>query len=165
MTGIISTSLLMKDRILMRQRSTNCTTLLSRLIDQYRNNGYLYSQICILTVKKESASLLNGVEKIGNHSISSTRSNKGVLFTTARKFKGLEADVIIIIDVDEATFADPENRRLFYVGSSRAKHFLDIAYVGEDESLKRLVSAMSDERYPTPVIGLARSLDVKPVKA
>jgi len=138
---------------------------LSRLIDQYRNNGYLYSQICILTVKTESASLLNGVEKIGNHSISSTRSNKSVLFTSARKFKGLESDVIIIIDVDEATFADPENRRLFYVGSSRAKHFLDIVYVGEDESLRRLVSAMSDERYPTPVIGLARSLDVKPVKA
>ena len=138
---------------------------LSRLIDQYRNNGYLYNQICVLTVKTESASMLNGMEKIGNHTISSVRNNKGVLFTTARKFKGLESDVIIIIDVDENTFADSENRRLFYVGSSRAKHFLDIVYVGEDESLKRLVSAMSDERYPTPVIGLARSLDVKPVKA
>lgn len=137
---------------------------LSRLIDQYRNNGYLYNQICVLTVKTESASMLNGVERIGNHTISSVRNNKGVLFTTARKFKGLESDVIIIIDVDENTFADSENRRLFYVGSSRAKHFLDIVYVGEDESLKRLVSAMSDERYPTPVIGLARSLDVKPVK-
>lgn len=138
---------------------------ISRLIDQYRNNGYRYSQICILTVKTEATSMLNGVEKIGNHSISSTRSNKGVLFTTARKFKGLESDVIIIINVDGTTFSDAENRRLFYVGSSRAKHFLDIVFVGEDEGLKQLVSAISDERYPTPFIGLARSLDVKPVKA
>ncbi len=137
---------------------------LSRLIDQYRNNGYLYSQICILTVKTEATSLLNGIDRIGNHDILSNRSNKGVLFTSARKFKGLESDVIIIIDVDETTFTDAENRRLFYVGTSRAKHFLDIMYVGADEDLKHVVSSINDERYPTPVMGIARSLSVKPVK-
>ncbi len=136
---------------------------LSKLIDQYRNNGYAYDQICVLTVKTESSSWLTGVEKIGNHTIKTTRGKNNVLFTTARKFKGLEADVIIIIDVDADTFADVEKRRLFYVGASRAKHYLDIVYTEGKENLQVLVEQINNEKYPTPVIGVARSLNVKPM--
>lgn len=135
---------------------------LSVLIDQYRNNGYAYNQICILTVKTENLSFLNGVEKVGNHVIKATRGNGNVLFTTARKFKGLEADAIIIIDVDADTFAEEESKRLFYVGASRAKHYLDILFIGNQTELERMVENMSDTKYQTPVIGIARSLNVKP---
>ena len=134
---------------------------LSVLIDQYRNNGYAYNQICILTVKTENASFLNGVERIGNHSIKTTRSNSNVLFTTARKFKGLEADAIIIIDIDADTFAEQESRRLFYVGASRAKHFLDIVFIGGRSELENMVLNISYKKYQTPFIGIARSLNVK----
>ena len=92
-----------------------------------------------------------------------TRGNSNVLFTTARKFKGLEADVIIIIDADPETFADEESRRLFYVGASRAKHYLDIVFVGDNQALGEMVEQISDKKYPTPFIGIARSLDVKPI--
>lgn len=136
---------------------------LSVLIDQYRNNGYAYNQICILTVKTEKASFLNGVERIGNHSIKTTRGNSNVLFTTARKFKGLEADAIIIIDIDADTFAEEDSKRLFYVGASRAKHFLDIIFIGGKQELENVVSNISNKRYPTPFIGIARSLNVKPI--
>ena len=136
---------------------------ISVLIDQYRKNGYAYSQICILTVKTETASMLNGVEKIGNHTISSTRGNNSVLFTTARKFKGLEADAIIIVDADADTFADEESKRLFYVGASRAKHCLDIIFVGDKSELEDMVKSISNQKYPTPFVGIARSLNVKPV--
>lgn len=136
---------------------------LSVLIDQYRNNGYAYNQICILTVKTETTSFLQGVEKIGNHSIKTTRGNSNVLFTTARKFKGLEADAIIIIDADTETFADEEGKRLFYVGASRAKHYLDIVFVGGKAELEDIVSKIGDKKYPTPFIGIARSLNVKPM--
>ncbi len=136
---------------------------ISSLIDQYRNNGYAYNQICILTVKTEAASFLQGVDKIGNHSIKSIRGNNGVLFTTARKFKGLEADVIIIIDLEGETFAEEESRRLFYVGASRAKHYLDIIFVGDNEALSEMVKVISNKNYPTPVIGIARSLNVRPI--
>ncbi len=136
---------------------------LSVLVDQYRNNGYAYNQICILTVKTENMSFLNGVEKIGNHAIKTTRGNSNVLFTTARKFKGLEADAIIIIDADAGTFADEESKRLFYVGASRAKHYLDIVFVGNKTDLEDMVSNISDKKYPTPFIGIARSLNVKPI--
>ena len=136
---------------------------LSVLIDQYRNNGYAYNQICILTVKTENASFLNGIERIGNHSIKTTRGNSNVLFTTARKFKGLEADAIIIIDIDADTFAEEESKRLFYVGASRAKHFLDIVFIGGKQELENMASNISNKKYPTPFIGIARSLNVKPM--
>ena len=136
---------------------------LAVLIDQYRNNGYAYRQICILTVKTEVASFLQGVDKIGGHSVKSTRGNSNVLFTTARKFKGLEADAIIMIDVDETTFSNEENKRLFYVGASRAKHQLDIVFVGDKAGVENMVESISDKKYPTPIMGIARSLNVKPV--
>ena len=62
---------------------------ISLLIDQYRSNGYAYNQICILTVKTETMSIMQGVERLGVHSIKTARGNSSVLFTTARKFKGL----------------------------------------------------------------------------
>lgn len=136
---------------------------LSTLISQYRNNGYAYSQICILTVKTEAISILHNVDRIGNHEIKSIRGNNSVLFTTARKFKGLESDVIIIVDVDEDTFSNEESKRLFYVGASRAKHFLDIIFVGDKQNLDSMISGLSDKKFPTPLIGIARSLNVKPV--
>lgn len=136
---------------------------LSILIDQYRNNGYAYNQICILTVKTELTSFLHGIEKIGNHSIKTIRGNSNVLFTTTRKFKGLEADAVIIIDVDAETFDGEEGKRLFYVGASRAKHSLDIVFIGDKTELADTVSKIDNKRYPTPIIGIARSLNVKPI--
>ncbi len=42
---------------------------------------------------------------------------KGVKYTTCRKFKGLEADAVILIDVDESIFEE-EHKLLYYVGTS-----------------------------------------------
>lgn len=85
------------------------------------------------------------------------------MFTTARKFKGLEADVVIIVDIDAKTFEDEESKGLFYVGASRAKHYLDIIYVGDKDDLQNMVKNISDWYYPTPTIGIALSLNVKPI--
>lgn len=52
---------------------------------------------------------------------------------------------------------------LIYVGASRAKHYLDIVYVGDNQSLGEMVEQISDKKYPTPFIGIARSLNVKPI--
>lgn len=146
---------------------------MSVLIDQYRNNGYAYDQIVILSGLSEeqlnssdsemtNKSVLAGVEKVGNHKISTRREPNSVLFTTVRKFKGLEADVIIMVDVDENTFANEESKRLFYVGTSRAKHFLDIVYQGDNEGLSAIAEEVFDKSVPTPILGIARGLNVKP---
>ncbi len=141
----------------------NALKKISSLIDQYRLNGYKYEQICIITTKTEDKSFMNGIQKIGNHKIFSTRTKDGVLFTTARKFKGLEADVIIVIDVDQNTFINDENRRIFYVGTSRAKHNLDIIHIEDDEDIRKLASNLVGEESRRPLLDIAKGLNVKPI--
>ena len=67
-----------------------------------------------------------------------------------------------MVDVDENTFANEESKRLFYVGTSRAKHFLDIVYQGDNEGLSAIAEEVFDESVPTPILGIARGLNVKP---
>lgn len=42
------------------------------------------------------------------------------LFTSCRKFKGLQADCVILVDFDAEAF-DDDGKLLFYVGASRAR--------------------------------------------
>jgi len=72
------------------------------------------------------------------NSVLSERVNNGLYrqkyrFTTCRKFKGLEADAVILIDVEKETFreANEETYResnvfVYYVGASRARLRLDV---------------------------------------
>jgi hypothetical protein len=60
--------------------------------------------------------------------IDAWREDKGVLFSTVKSFKGLEADAIIIIDVpveEDSTFFRQSD---FYVACSRAKHVLVVIH-------------------------------------
>ncbi len=89
------------------------------------------NDIVILTCKTEETSILKDY-------ISSGKYKKKYTFSTCRKFKGLEADAIILIDVDDTTF-NPENVQLYYVGTSRARIRLDIAAILNDEQCNRLL--------------------------
>jgi Superfamily I DNA and RNA helicases len=111
---------------------------LEELISVYINAKIPMDQIAILTAKTEERSVLSGVEKIGKWLLTTRREGAGILFTTVRKFKGLESAAIIITDVDALTFDTPEARNLFYVGASRAKSFLDIVTVLDKEQLQTL---------------------------
>ena len=72
-------------------------------------------------------------------------SEDRVSFTTARKFKGLEADIIILIDGDAQTFSNDEGRRLFYVGASRGKHYLNVAVLLSSEEEEALAEAIKEK--------------------
>lgn len=77
-----------------------------------------YKDVVILTCKTENTSILSGKTLNGLY------RNK-YRFTTCRKFKGLEADVVLLIDVDGNTF-NSENVLIYYVGTSRARIKLEI---------------------------------------
>ena len=85
-------------------------------IDSLKSEGV--KDIVILTCKTEAGSILNNQIKEGKY------RNKYV-FSTCRKFKGLEADAVILIDVDGETF-NSENVLIYYVGTSRARLRLEI---------------------------------------
>ena len=88
------------------------------IIKMLVNDGY--SDIVILTCKTEDTSLLSDY---CNNSVYKYEKGK-CIFTTCRKFKGLEADAIIVIDIDKSTF-DGKGEQLMYVGSSRARYKLN----------------------------------------
>lgn len=104
------------------------------IIDELAADGY--RDIVILTCKTEATSVLSNSVKGGRY------RNK-YLFTTCRKFKGLEADVVVLVDVDKTTF-EPDNVLLFYVGTSRARIKLEITAVLSDDDCKDiLLSALN----------------------
>jgi hypothetical protein len=75
-----------------------------------------YDDIVILTCLTEEESILNRVIVRKNY----VSGNYKVPFTTCRKFKGLEADAIIMVDVSRDVLAGDKGN-LFYVGATRAK--------------------------------------------
>ena len=105
-------------------------------IEQFEESGD--GLTVILTCKTEVASVLN--EQIQNG-----KYNGKYLFTTCRKFKGLEADNIILVDVDANTF-NAEDVMMYYVGTSRAKTGLRIITTLDDDTCSGLLMEKFD--YP-----------------
>lgn len=136
---------------------------LEQRIRYYTDEGVKKSQITILTTKTIESSILNGLAKIGSYSITNQPNNKHILFTTARKFKGLESDVIFIIDIDKDTFVNDSNRMVFYVASSRAKSQLELISLLTNEEEEEMIKNITDSQ-DTRRIRLQTDLGVKLVK-
>lgn len=101
------------------------------IIDNLAADGY--RDIVLLTCKTEKASILSDYVNNGKY------RNK-YLFTTCRKFKGLEADVVVLLDVDKSTF-EQDNVLIFYVGTSRARIKLEIAAILSDDDCKEILAS------------------------
>jgi hypothetical protein len=79
-------------------------------------------QMAILSPHRQQKSSLASVTTVAGHPIVTKREDRGILFSTVRRFKGLEADVVLLIDQDRA---DPECSVVHrYVAASRARHML-----------------------------------------
>ena len=92
------------------------------LISEYLAVGI--SDIVLLTCKTEDTGLLAKLVTNGYY-------KEKYLYTSCRKFKGLEADAVILMDLDSSTFT--ENVLIYYVGTSRARIKLDIVTTMSDE--------------------------------
>lgn len=108
-----------------------------QFVDDWVGKGKLKpSQIAILSPFEKSKSCLGEATKIGKTPICTNpnewRANNGVLLTTIRRFKGLEADAVIVTDVPNPEKTPYFSTSDFYVGCSRAKHMLVILAAGSD---------------------------------
>jgi len=131
------------------------------IIRNYTDNGLLKKQIVLLTAKTEESSLLRNSSSVGAYHLSREIADGGILFTSARKFKGLESDVIIMVDVDDDTFNNDEARRVFYVGASRAKHYLEIVAVLNDEQISLVSENLTRQRGKNAKMLIGSYLKVK----
>lgn len=75
-----------------------------------------YEDIMILTCSTEEQSIIAPLIKRKNFEMSGFK----IPFTTCRKFKGLEAEAVIMVDINREVL-DGDKGNLFYVGASRAK--------------------------------------------
>ena len=136
-----------KDEILSAVDST---------LDSLLNDGF--TDIVILTCKTEKESSLTDALVNGKY----PAGMRNIPFTTCRKYKGLEADAIILVDVDEETFLGNtgQNVLLFYVGTSRAKLRLDIISTLDNNGASRVLESLGKtDKVKRPQRELARALN------
>lgn len=86
--------------------------------------------IIILSYYKRNSTCISNVDKLGKFAIVENPHvivKNQVRFSTIGMFKGLEADVVILIDVNEHIADD---KLILYIATSRAKHLLYILSKG-----------------------------------
>ena len=111
------------------------------------------SDIVILTGKRRDNSLLSGVTELAGCPLTTRTDSAGIVFTSIRRFKGMERAVVILIELDElveenclldglksrlSNEIDPHSlaQGLLYVGLSRAQSYLYV--VGTKSVLNRI---------------------------
>jgi hypothetical protein len=117
----------------------DCRTRVENIVSGWISKGQLKpNQIAILGPHAFSRSCLANLTRLGQTPITQSlvqwRQGKGVLYHTARAFKGLEADALVVVEVKgfSRTFTDAD----LYVACSRAKHDLVVLCASEDITAK-----------------------------
>lgn len=96
-----------------------------RLVDE---EGIEPHRILIMMNTDRKSSCLANIKKFGKYPITSLRGRTGELekrsvnYSSIRTFKGLEVDILFIIDTDKVI----QNNKMLYTQASRAKHLLYI---------------------------------------
>ena len=111
------------------------------------------ADIVVLTGKRRNDSLLAGFEELAGYRLTSRNDGDGIVFTSIRRFKGMERAVVILIELDElveeSCLLDGLKNRmpkkidphalaqgLLYVGLSRAQSYLYV--VGTKSVLSKI---------------------------
>lgn len=98
--------------------------------------GVSDEDIVVLTVSGVEGSQVTGATFAGGRTLGIRPGAKGVRFDTVRRFKGLEAPIVVIVDVTEKTTVDESD--LLYVAFSRPRSHLVL--LGEKSSLERIIA-------------------------
>ena len=138
------------------------------LLKTMRERGY--TDIVILTCRSEKMTRLKGRLKLD----SDARWNEYSYWypygrdefpvTTCRKFKGLEADAVILVDLERDSFEkrtkeeEWDHALLPYVGATRAKFDLGVVANLTDEECNELLQANGLSKKPHPKKALAITL-------
>ncbi len=91
--------------------------------------------IAVLSLKTIDEGSPWRVERLGGQRTSEKPQASHVTVTTARRFKGLEAALVVVVDVDFAQATNEEWRRLLYVACSRARHAVHIVTTTPESAL------------------------------
>lgn len=127
------------------------------------NENISPDNIVILSASTIERSFVKKHEIHSGCRLSEKREPGKILFTTIRKFKGLESDVILIVDASMLGLLSEEDKKLLYCGVSRAKSYLEIAMLKDvdDGDYSDYIRKLSPSRsLPKNKKGLKRFLNV-----
>ena len=99
-------------------------------------NGLKIEDIVILSVHRTETNPLHEIKALASTPLSERREPGKVWFTSIRKFKGLEAQAVLIVDLRYSELDNELVRRIFYVGCSRASAYLQVAICKNTEEIK-----------------------------
>ena len=102
-----------------------------------------YKSIVVLTAKSQSTTSFYDYVRGQNIQIENNKYD----FYTCRQFKGLEAEAVVLVDVDKTTFIDEKNRLLYYVGTSRAKFELIILTTMSFDDCEEVCKSLLDKAF------------------
>ena len=71
------------------------------------------------------------MDKLGGLLVSENQAKGMVWFTSVRKFKGLEAKAVLLIDAKKSKMTDHLQQRIMYVGCSRANTYVQLAIMDD----------------------------------
>ena len=137
---------------------------LCRLIRKYISAGLAGTDIVVLSMKPEGKSILteDDFRLSGGYMLTKDKNSNGILFTTVRKFKGLEAMAVICVDIDSETFENDRKRNIFYVGTSRAMSYLNLITTASPEELAATITGNDNYlKRPQAIKAIRDSLRVK----
>lgn len=128
---------------------------LDKSISNYLSKGL--KDIVIISLSTVKNSVLNTSGRVFEDSASGkfyykTSDGNKIDFTSCRKFKGCEADVVILLDASADSFKkdlnghDTKSNFLFYVGVSRAKRYLEVFASISDDDCNEILPIL-DGRY------------------
>lgn len=120
--------------VIFYESEKNLINIVTKFIRGALNGGLLKEEIVILSATTMEKTWLNIDESYAGCQLAEKFNKDKILFTTIRKFKGLEAKAVLLIDVSMSELSKPEIRRLVYVGCSRAKYLLSIATLEDLDS-------------------------------
>lgn len=110
------------------RNGTELQTIAANFVRDMQQNGLKIEDFVILSIHRTERNPLCETKALAGIPISEKREPGKVWFTSVRKFKGLEAQAVLIVDF---RFSEVDNelvRRIFYVGCSRANMYLQVAF-------------------------------------
>lgn len=134
---------------------------ISILISRFLHDGIKAEEITILTLQSQTRSVLTNNRLKIQVPLSDEPKDGAICFTTVRKFKGLESNIILIVDFPGEGIVAEDLHRLLYVGASRAKHELHfLMRITDDVDIANIIHDLApDRKIPKNINGLARLLD------
>ena len=122
-------------------------SIAERFVKTMQENRVELEDMVILSVHSLEHSVLHGVRSLAGIPVSNTLEEGKVWVTTTRKYKGLEAKAVLLVDVEVSKLTDAVMQRMIYIGGSRANTYLKVAFYEDVEKgdYRGIVDALQEQ--------------------